>query len=111
MGATAKFAGERSVGDWNVTALLDNDYAGMNELEQWQNLMRQPNSGLGATNHTSYKKEAYVQHLNQDGSVIAEYKLEGLFPSSIGEVAFSHETEGIATVAVTFKYDVRKKVS
>lgn len=112
MGATAVFAGDRTEPPtWNVTILLDEDYAGMNELEQWQELIRQVNSGIGVGQHTTYKKEAYVRQLGQDGSVIAEYKLEGLFPVSIGEVTLGATEDGISQVQVGFRFDVRRKLS
>lgn len=112
MGANVSLAGERPApATWNVTILLDEDYAGMNELEQWQELIRAVNSGIGAANHTAYKKEAFVSQLAQDGSVIAEYKLEGLWPTSIGEVSLSPDEDGVATVQVGFQFDVRRKLS
>lgn len=111
MGATVKLAGERTYADWSVTALLDEDYAGIEELENWQNIMREPKSGLGNPSHASYKKEAFVSQLSQDGTVIATYKFEGLFPSSIGERTLEAGNSEVMTVSVTFKYDDMIRVS
>lgn len=105
MGTRTKLAGERTWGDWSVTAYLDEDYAGVNELETWQEIMRKPNSGEGANTHTAYKKEAFVTQLSQDGSEIATYKLEGLFPKSIGEKTLGADQAEVMTVQVTFAFD------
>jgi hypothetical protein len=111
-GNQVKIAGDKTFNDWEVTLILDEDYAGFNEIEAWHELIKADESSSGANNHTLYKKDCYIRHLGQNGETIAEYKLVGAWPKVIPDTALAWETsDAVAEVNITFSYDYRKRIA
>ncbi len=111
-GNQIKFAGDKTVNDWEVTLILDEDYAGFNEIEAWHNMTRNNGSSLGAAHHSEYKKECYITHFSQNGDVIAKYKLFGAWIKTIPDTALSWDTVDAAIeVPITISYDWRERVA
>lgn len=111
-GATAKFAGDRTYNDWQVTMIIDDDYAGERELRAWNELIREKDTGKGLSNHNQYKKDCFVTHYSVDGSVIAQYKLFGAFPKVIDDNPVSWDTTDTAMeLSITFAYDYHKRIA
>lgn len=110
-GTQAKFAGDKTFNDWTVTLVLDEDYAGFNEIEAWHNLIRENGTGLGANNHNQYKKDCFVTHYSVNGEVISRYKLIGAWPQTIPEVPLDWaSTDQAMEIQITFKYDWRERI-
>jgi len=111
-GASAKFTGDKTFSDWDVTLLLDEDYAGFNELEAWHNLIRNNDSGIGANNHNQYKKDCFITHFSQNGQPIARYKLVGCWPKTIPDVPVDWDNSDTKMeLSFTFSYDWRERVA
>ena len=111
-GVEAKFAGDKTFADWEVTLILDEDYAGFNEIEAWHNLIKENDSGIGANNHSQYKKNCNLIHYSQSGEVIATYKLNGAWPKVIPDTPVSWDNVDTAMeINITFSYDWRERVA
>lgn len=111
MGREVYFAGNRTVSDWTVTIMNDEDFVTRNAFEQW---MKAINSmignvraaGLGSPN--SYVSDAYVEHLGKGGpdDVIARYKMIALFPTDLSPIELDWGTNDvIEEYSVTFSID------
>lgn len=111
-GTQAKFAGDKSFNDWEVTLILDEDYAGFNEIEAWHNLIKENDSGIGANNHNQYKKNCTLIHYSQNGEPIATYRLNGAWPKIIPDTPVAWDNNDTAMeIGITFSYDWRERIS
>ena len=98
---------------WDLTIRLDKDMVVRNLFEVWfdriSNLAYSTGGSKGIIPSDSY---AMVHMLSPDffntgtGSVSRSYRLEGVFPSRLGDVRLDHGGNGIATfdVTLTFQY-------
>lgn len=111
MGVEAKFAGDKTVEPWSVTMVLDEDFAGFNELEAWHNMIRDNQTAVGANNHAQYKKQAIITMFSQSGEAIARWKMHGLWPKTIPSTDLNWDTEGLVELQVTFLFDWRERVT
>lgn len=109
-----KVAGKRTVNDWDVSIILDEDLSenGIDLLEQWQFKARQMISAEGSNDvrlnspsNVNYKTDATLYQLDQKGNTIASYRLEGIWPKEIGERSFDYNDDEIVTCDVTFAVD------
>jgi hypothetical protein len=111
-GTQAKFAGDKAFNDWEVTLILDEDYAGFNEIEAWHNLIKENDSGIGANNHNQYKKNCTLIHYSQNGEPIATYRLNGAWPKIIPDTPVAWDLNDVAMeIGITFSYDWRERIS
>lgn len=109
-GVQIKLAGDKTFNNWEVTMILDTDYAGFNEVEAWHNLIKNNENGEGATNHNQYKKEAFITHFDHDGTVISRYKVFGIWPSVIPDTALGWDSvDSPAEIPITFTIDYRER--
>ena len=59
----------------------------------------------GLVNPVDYQVDAFIDHLDRNGSTIKSYTLRGCFPTSIGSIDLSMEpTEAVETFEVSFRY-------
>ena len=108
-GRPIKFAGNRTVADWSVTVINDEDFAIRSAMEEWSEQINgiQSNlrSGLRA-NASDYKSTATVTHYGKTGAPLRTYTMFGLFPVSIGAIALDWGTnDAMETFEVTFSCD------
>jgi hypothetical protein len=110
-GTEIKLAGDKTYSDWQVTMILDSDYAGYNEILVWHNLIREGNTGAGVDNHALYKKDCFVTHYSSNGEVIGEFRMNGAWPKIVPETPLSWDTTDQAMeIQITFSYDYWEKV-
>ena len=114
-GRTLKVAGDREIGDWQVTIINDEDFRMRTAFERWANIMSKLDDATGVTNPTSYMADAYVQQLGRgreafaetnsggQSSVLRTYKFYDIFPTDISAIQLSYDTTGdIESFDVTF---------
>ncbi len=114
-GRIFKVAGDRTVENWTVTIINDEDFAIRNIMEDWmQNIVKLENN-TGATNPNSYMGEADVVQLGrnkdtgkeqdkegkasgnsytndeQDVANLAQYKFQDIWPVNISAIDLSYE--------------------
>lgn len=112
MGTQAKFAGDKTFGDWELTMIIDEDFAGERELRSWNEMIRQNDSGIGASNHNQYKKDCFVTQYSVEGDIIAQYKLFGAWPKVLADAALSWDsTDSAMEMSITMSYDYYQRIA
>ena len=98
-------AGDRSFDTWSITVLNDTNMRVRNAMERWQNGINNMSDNEGLVNPVDYQVDAFIDHLDRNGSTIKSYTLRGCFPTSIGSIDLSMEpTEAVETFEVSFRY-------
>jgi hypothetical protein len=104
-GRILKVAGDRTFDTWTVTVINDEDFLIRTKFEEWMNQINKLNNGTGATNPTTYMKDAYVYQLGRgrtkeslantnEGSQepLRVYKFYDIFPTNISQIELSYDT-------------------
>lgn len=117
-GRILKVAGDRTFDTWTVTIINDEDFKLRHAFEAWMNLLSKLDNATGATNPTSYMKNAQVYQLGRsnvregtrvinsisssgpgftatgDGSatVLRSYKFYDIFPTNVSQIDLSYDT-------------------
>lgn len=101
-----RLAGPATIeGTWQVEFLCDELHALRNRFMGWLQTAYDMQT-LQAGAPVSYKYDlAKVVQLARNGARIATYQFVGLFPTSVGEIALSHEETGWSKFPVEMAYD------
>lgn len=99
-GRTLKLAGDRSFETWTITVINDTDFAIRSAFEKWSNYMNRLSDNTGTTDPTQYQADAFVYQLNRDGSILRAYHFYDTFPTSVGSINLSYETDSIQEFTV-----------
>tara|TARA_B100000927_G_C16366487_1_gene429633 strand:- start:48 stop:677 length:630 start_codon:yes stop_codon:yes gene_type:complete len=114
-GRQMKVAGERTIDDWTITVINDEDFKLRTAFERWANVMSKLDDATGVTNPTSYMADAYVHQLGRGREAFAEkndggqsailrtYKFFDIFPNAVSPIDLSYDSEGtVEEFQVTF---------
>lgn len=105
MGRVAKFAGDRTFDDWNITVMLDTDLVSRDAFETWSDLINGHISNVaipGWGNPSNYMASAEVYLLNREGQTVRTYTLQGTFPILVGEIQLAWDNNNqIAELPIT----------
>jgi hypothetical protein len=105
-GRDAKYAGDRTFEDWEVTIINDEDFAIRNAMEAWSNAINSHKSNTRALPQ-QYKSDAIITQFGKDGQTLRIYNFEGIHPINISSIAMAWETKDqIEEFNVTFQYDL-----
>ena len=108
-GRPIKFAGNRTVADWSVTVINDEDFAIRSAMEDWSekiNGLQSNRRDPGFLNARDYKSTATVTQYGKAGQTLREYNFQGIFPVSVGAIALDWGTnDAMETFDVTFSVD------
>lgn len=99
-GRTLKLAGDRTFETWTITVINDTDFAIRSAFEKWSNYMNRLSDNTGTTDPAQYQADAFVYQLNRDGSILRAYHFYDTFPTSIGSINLSYETDSIQEFTV-----------
>ena len=116
-GRTLKVAGDRTVDDWSVTVINDEDFGHRRAFEAWAQNIAQYGDSAGLTDPSSYMGQATVYQLGrtaastqglnspaQDSNILAQYKFVDIWPTTVDAVDLSYDTgDTIQEFGVTFK--------
>ena len=114
-GRIFKVAGDRTIENWSITVINDEDFLFRNAFEEWTQQIANLDDNMGSTNPASYMVNAKVYQLGR-GSTIAsqnnggdsnvvlkEYEFIDIFPVSVGPIDLSYEsTDTIEEYTVEF---------
>ena len=107
-GRVIYLAGDRTYDAWTVTIMNDRTYSVRGHLERWMDQM----SDLGATTRanaltaTEYYAIANVKQLDRNNSVIRQYKLEGVWPTTIDAIDLSYDAnDAVEEFGATFRFN------
>ena len=114
-GRIFKVAGDRTIENWSITVINDEDFLFRNAFEEWTQQIANLDDNMGSTNPASYMVNAKVYQLgrgstqasqNNGGSsnvVLKEYEFIDIFPVSVGSIDLSYDsTDTIEEYTVEF---------
>jgi hypothetical protein len=107
-GRKIKVAGERTFADWSVTVMNDEDFSVRALFETWSNAINRMVANVRdpAVAVENYKVDLEVVQYAKDGTKIRSYLLVGAFPTQVGAIALSWDSQNaIEKFAVSFEYD------
>ena len=104
-GRTLHMAGDRSFAAWGTTVYNDTDYKVYRAVERWMNGMNNITDNEGLTNPSDYQVDAFIDHLDRNGTTLKSYTFRGLFPTLLpGFTLSSGPTTAVADFDVTWQY-------
>ena len=92
-GRQLQVAGDRTFDPWSVTIINDTDFNVRNSFEQWMNGINQHKQNTGLTQPSSYMADMIVEQLYKDGTVEKTYNIRGTFPTNLGAIELSYDSE------------------
>ena len=116
-GRTLKVAGDRTVDDWSVTVINDEDFGHRRAFEAWTQNIAQYGDSSGLTDPSSYMGQATVYQLGRniagqqgsnspatDSNILAQYRFVDIWPTTVDAIDLSYDTgDTIQEFGVTFK--------
>ena len=104
-GRSLYVAGDRTFDTWSTTVLNDTDFKIYRACERWLNGINNMTDNEGLTNPSDYQVDAFVDHLDRNGTNLKSYTFRGLFPTSLADIALSYSTnDAVVTFDVTWRY-------
>ena len=109
-GRTLKVAGDRTIDNWTITVINDEDFGIRNAMEAWMNGIARLSNNTGATNPDSYMTDAYVYQLGRGYSgnrhskknsdtagdtkvtPLKSYKFIDIFPVAVSAIDLSYDS-------------------
>ena len=103
-GRIFKVAGDRTIDNWSVTVINDEDFLLRNAFENWTQQIADLSTNIGATNPESYMTNAKVFQLGRGSTkasknstgernvVLKEYEFVEVFPISVSAIDLSYDT-------------------
>jgi hypothetical protein len=106
MGREIKVSGDKTFADWTVTVYNDLDWNTRSFFEKWVNGMLYHEGNITASMvHSTYFGNGKVIQLNRHDDPVpgATYKFEGIFPTTLGEIALAYDSNNtVEEFTVTF---------
>ena len=98
-------AGDRSFEPWTIKVLNDTNFKLRDAFERWQNGINNMSDNEGLVNPADYQVDAFIDHLDRNGTTIKSYTLRGCFPTSISPIDLDMEpTDAVEDFDVSFRY-------
>ncbi len=99
-GRILKIAGDRTFDTWTVTVINDTDFSIRSAFEKWMNVINRVSDNTGLTNPADYQADAYVYQLDRDGSALRSYRFYDVFPTQVGPIDLSYDSQGLEEFTV-----------
>ena len=104
-GRTLYVAGDRTFDVWTTTVLNDTDFKIYRAVERWLNGINNMSDNEGIANPADYQVDAFVDHLDRNGTTLKSWTFRGLFPTALPGIALSYGTnDAVETFDVTWRY-------
>ena len=103
-GRIFKVAGDRTIDNWTITVINDEDFRIRKAMEEWVNLIAKLENNLGATDPSAYMVNAKVFQLGRGSTpssknnagdrnaVLREYEFIDIFPTSVSSIDLSYDS-------------------
>ena len=103
-GRIFKVAGDRTIENWSITVINDEDFLFRNAFEEWTQQIANLDDNMGSTNPSSYMVNAKVYQLGRGSQVasqnnggdsnvvLKEYEFIDIFPISVGSIDLSYDS-------------------
>ena len=99
-GRVLKIAGDRTFDSWTVTVINDTDFSIRSAFEKWMNVINRMSDNTGLTNPAEYQSDAFVYQLDRDGTALRSYRFYDIFPTQVGPIELSYDSQGIQEFTV-----------
>ena len=104
-GRSLYVAGDRTFDTWTTTVLNDTDFKIYRAVERWLNGINNMTDNEGIANPSDYQVDAFVDHLDRNGSTLKSWTFRGLFPTALPGIALAYGTnDAVETFDVTWRY-------
>ncbi len=104
-GRSLYVAGDRTFATWTTTVLNDTDFKIYRAVERWLNGINNMSDNEGIANPSDYQVDAFVDHLDRNGSTLKSWTFRGLFPTALPGIALNYGTnDAVETFDVTWRY-------
>ena len=97
-GRPFKVAGDRTIDNWTITVINDENFAVRNAMERWSQSIIDNATNQGQVDPNNYMSQADVfQYSRQKGNgdnvgVIKTYRFIDIFPVTVGDIALSYDS-------------------
>ena len=97
-GRQFKVAGDRTIDNWTITVINDENFAIRNAMERWSQSIVDLATNQGQIAPTNYMSSADVfKYSRQKGDgesvgVLKQYRFIDIFPVTVGDIALSYES-------------------
>lgn len=88
-GREIKLAGNRTIPDWTVQIINDEDFKVRNAFELWNNAINGNRTNLRSfafTNTNDYGADGFIIQYGKQGDILRTYKFVGLWPTNVGSM-------------------------
>ena len=104
-GRSLYVAGDRTFETWTTTILNDTDFKIYRAVERWLNGINNMSDNEGIANPADYQVDAFVDHLDRNGTTLKSWTFRGLFPTALPGIALNYGTnDAVETFDVTWRY-------
>ena len=104
-GRSLYVAGDRTFDTWTTTVLNDTDFKIYRAVERWLNGINNMTDNEGIANPADYQVDAFVDHLDRNGTTLKSWTFRGLFPTALPGIALAYGTnDAVETFDVTWRY-------
>ena len=104
-GRSLYVAGDRTFETWTTTILNDTDFKIYRAVERWLNGINNMSDNEGIANPSDYQVDAFVDHLDRNGTTLKSWTFRGLFPTALPGIALNYGTnDAVETFDVTWRY-------
>ena len=103
-GRIFKVAGDRTIENWTITVINDEDFLFRNAFEEWTQQIANLDDNMGSTNPASYMVNAKVFQLGRGSTpssknnagdrnaVLREYEFIDIFPTNVSSIDLSYDS-------------------
>ena len=110
MNRKTKIAGDRTYDEWTVTVYNDDGHVSREDFVQWQSLAVGTGTTISGSTPDVYKNTAFVTQFDRNGNETAEYTIEQIFPTTVGELSYDWDSnDELQTFEITFSVDYVNK--
>jgi len=104
-GRSLYVAGDRTFETWTTTVLNDTDFKIYRAVERWLNGINNMTDNEGIANPADYQVDAFVDHLDRNGTTLKSWTFRGLFPTALPGIALGYGlNDAVETFDVTWRY-------
>tara|TARA_B100000902_G_C27109965_1_gene813046 strand:+ start:93 stop:671 length:579 start_codon:yes stop_codon:yes gene_type:complete len=103
-GRIFKVAGDRTIDNWSITIINDEDFRIREAFEQWTEGIASLDNNMGATNPNNYMSKAFVTQLGrgekkqstgpggEERAKLYQYEFRDIWPVNVSNIDLSYDT-------------------
>lgn len=107
-GRSINVAGNRQFNDWTINVINDEDFALRDQFETWSNRINKLEGNVRdfpTSEQATYKSIGEVIQLSQTGKPLRSYRMNGIFPVTVGQIQMDWAQDSVQYFPVSFAID------